>query len=100
MQNDLGMALMYISHDLAVVGQVADEIMVMYLGMVMEHSTTDEIFDNPLHPYTIGIMALDPDDGRQTGTVEADQRLFTQPLCDISLDVLSSRGVNAVSQVM
>jgi oligopeptide/dipeptide ABC transporter ATP-binding protein len=52
LQAELGMALMYISHDLAVVGQMADEIMVMYLGMVMEHAETDAIFDNPLHPYT------------------------------------------------
>ena len=52
LQADFGMALMYISHDLAVVGEMSDEIMVMYLGQVMEHSSTDEIFDNPLHPYT------------------------------------------------
>jgi oligopeptide/dipeptide ABC transporter ATP-binding protein len=60
LQSDLGMALMYISHDLAVVGQVADEIMVMYMGMVMEHSTTDEIFDNPLHPYTSALWRSIP----------------------------------------
>ena len=52
LQEELGMAIMYISHDLAVVGSVADEIMVMYLGLVMEHASVDEIFDNPLHPYT------------------------------------------------
>ena len=60
LQNDLGMALMYISHDLTVVGQVADEIMVMYLGMAMEHASTDEIFDNPLHPYTIALWRSIP----------------------------------------
>jgi oligopeptide/dipeptide ABC transporter ATP-binding protein len=60
LQDELGMALMYISHDLAVVGQVSDEIMVMYLGMVMEHSTTDEIFDNPLHPYTSALWRSIP----------------------------------------
>ncbi len=60
LQNDLGMALMYISHDLAVVGQVADEIMVMYMGMVMEHASTDEIFDNPLHPYTVALWRSIP----------------------------------------
>jgi oligopeptide/dipeptide ABC transporter ATP-binding protein len=60
LQNDFGMALMYISHDLTVVGQVADEIMVMYLGMAMEHASTDEIFDNPLHPYTIALWRSIP----------------------------------------
>ncbi len=52
LQAEFGMAIMYISHDLAVVGEMSDEIMVMYLGRVMEHASADEIFDNPLHPYT------------------------------------------------
>ena len=52
LQDEFGMAIMYISHDLAVVGDVADEVIVMYLGLVMEHASTDELFDNPLHPYT------------------------------------------------
>jgi len=60
LQADFGMALMYISHDLAVVGEMADEIMVMYLGLVMEHSSTDEIFDNPLHPYTAALWRSIP----------------------------------------
>jgi peptide/nickel transport system ATP-binding protein len=52
LQEEFGMALMYISHDLAVVSEMSDEIMVMYLGRVMEHASTDEIFEHPLHPYT------------------------------------------------
>jgi len=60
LQEQFGMALMYISHDLAVVGQVADEIMVMYMGMVMEHASTDEIFDNPMHPYTTALWRSIP----------------------------------------
>jgi oligopeptide/dipeptide ABC transporter ATP-binding protein len=59
-QEEFGMALMYISHDLAVVGQVADEIMVMYMGMVMEHASTDGIFDNPMHPYTVALWRSIP----------------------------------------
>ena len=60
LQAETGMALMYISHDLAVVGEVSDEIMVMYLGQVMEHASTDEIFDNPLHPYTLALWRSVP----------------------------------------
>jgi oligopeptide/dipeptide ABC transporter ATP-binding protein len=60
LQADLNMALMYISHDLAVVGQMADEIMVMYLGMVMEHAETNDIYDNPLHPYTVALWRSIP----------------------------------------
>lgn len=60
LQVEFGMALMYISHDLTVVGQVADEIMVMYLGMTMEYATTAEIFDNPMHPYTLALWRSIP----------------------------------------
>lgn len=52
LQSEFGMSIMYISHDLTVVGSVADEVMVMYLGLVMEHAATDELFSHPLHPYT------------------------------------------------
>ncbi|OQA43998.1 MAG: Oligopeptide transport ATP-binding protein OppD [Chloroflexi bacterium ADurb.Bin325] len=60
LQAELNMALMYISHDLAVVGEMSDEIIVMYLGLVMEHASTDEIFDNPLHPYTLALWRSIP----------------------------------------
>ncbi len=52
LQAELNMAIIYISHDLAVVGGLADEVMVMYLGRVMEHADAEAIFDEPLHPYT------------------------------------------------
>jgi peptide/nickel transport system ATP-binding protein len=52
LQAEFGMSIMYISHDLTVVGGVADEVVVMYLGLIMEHAATNELFDNPLHPYT------------------------------------------------
>ncbi len=52
LQQEFNMAMLYISHDLAVVGGVADEVIVMYLGLVMEQASTEELFENPLHPYT------------------------------------------------
>jgi len=52
LQAEFGMSLMYISHDLAVVGEMADEVLVMYLGQVMEQASTADILSNPLHPYT------------------------------------------------
>ncbi len=52
LQAELNMSIIYISHDLAVVGGIADEVMVMYLGLVMEHAEVEAIFDEPLHPYT------------------------------------------------
>ena len=52
LQIEFNMAMMYISHDLAVIGEVSDEVMVMYMGVVVEQASVDEVFDNPLHPYT------------------------------------------------
>lgn len=60
LQKEFGMAIMYISHDLAVVGSVADEIMVMYLGLVMEHTSTSQLFENPMHPYTQALLRSIP----------------------------------------
>jgi len=60
LQDEFGMALMYISHDLAVVGQMTDEIMVMYMGMAMEHASTDQIFEDPMHPYTVALWRSIP----------------------------------------
>jgi peptide/nickel transport system ATP-binding protein len=60
LQEEFGMALMYISHDLAVVGQMVDEIMVMYMGMVMEQASTDGIFEDPMHPYTVALWRSIP----------------------------------------
>lgn len=51
---------MFISHDLSVVKYITDQIMVMYLGNVMEYGDTDEIFDNPLHPYTKALFSAVP----------------------------------------
>lgn len=52
LQAEFNMAVVFITHDIAVIGEVSDEVVVMYLGQVMEKGTVDQIFDNPLHPYT------------------------------------------------
>ena len=52
LQAEYNMGIMYISHDLAVVAEMSDDIMVMYLGQAVEKADTNEIFENPLHPYT------------------------------------------------
>lgn len=60
LQTDLNMAMMYISHNLAVIGKVSHEVMVMYLGVVMEHAPVDKIFEHPLHPYTLALWRSIP----------------------------------------
>ena len=51
---------LFISHDLSVVKYITDRILVMYLGNMMELGDTDEIFDNPLHPYTQALFSAVP----------------------------------------
>lgn len=69
LQEELGMAYVFISHDLSVVRHIADEVMVMYLGRSAEHGSQDAIFKQPLHPYTRALMAsmpkLDPTERTQ-----------------------------------
>ena len=60
LQNSMGLTYVFISHDLSVVKYITDQIMVMYLGNVMELGDTDEIFDNPLHPYTQALFSAVP----------------------------------------
>jgi peptide/nickel transport system ATP-binding protein len=52
LQAEFNMAVMFITHDLAVIGEMADEVVVMYLGQVMEHAGVEQIFTAPKHPYT------------------------------------------------
>ena len=68
LQKELGMAIIMITHDLGVVAQMCDEVIVMYAGSICEQGTADEIFYNPRHEYTKGLLrsipALDSDGGR------------------------------------
>lgn len=56
LQEEFNMALVFISHDLAVISEIADDVAVMYLGQVVEQAPAREVFRNPLHPYTRGLL--------------------------------------------
>jgi len=56
----LGLTYLFISHDLAVVRHIADDVLVMYLGLAMEQGPRERIFARPLHPYTQGLLASTP----------------------------------------
>jgi dipeptide transport system ATP-binding protein len=60
LQEELGVAYVFISHDLGVVRHVADEVMVMYLGRCVEHGSRDAIFNTPQHPYTQALLSATP----------------------------------------
>nr|WP_246776568.1 ABC transporter ATP-binding protein [Microvirga sp. VF16] len=61
LQDKTGMAIQFISHNLAVVSEVAHHILVMYAGKGVEYAPAEELFANPLHPYTRGLIATLPD---------------------------------------
>ncbi|MDX1656748.1 MAG: hypothetical protein R3310_16180, partial [Candidatus Competibacteraceae bacterium] len=60
LQEETGVAYVFISHDLSVVRHIADEVMVMYLGKAVEHGPQRLIFDRPRHPYTLALLASMP----------------------------------------
>ena len=60
LQSELGMSVIIITHDLGVVGEVCDRVIVMYAGEIVESAPVDELFDNPKHPYTQGLLRSVP----------------------------------------
>ena len=60
LQDSMGLSYIFISHDLSVVKHIADVVIVMYLGKVVEHGKADDIFSNPLHPYTQLLLSSNP----------------------------------------
>jgi oligopeptide/dipeptide ABC transporter ATP-binding protein len=61
LQAETGMAMILVSHDLALIGQHCHEVAVMYAGRIVELGDVDDVLDNPRHPYTAGLLAAMPD---------------------------------------
>ena len=81
LQKELGMAIIMITHDLGVVAQMCDEVIVMYAGSICEQGTADEIFYNPRHEYTKGLM-------RSIPTLSSDGDKL-QPITGTPIDLLN-----------
>ncbi|MBQ3986573.1 MAG: ABC transporter ATP-binding protein, partial [Oscillospiraceae bacterium] len=81
LQEELGMAIIMITHDLGVVAQMCDEVIVMYAGSICEQGTADEIFYNPKHEYTKGLM-------RSIPTADTAGRKL-QPITGTPIDLLN-----------
>ena len=65
LQEEVGMAILIITHDLGVIAEVSDEVVVMYAGQVVEYASIETLFLQPRHPYTLGLMASIPRLGRK-----------------------------------
>jgi len=99
LQRELGMAVMIITHALGVVAGMADRINVMYAGNVFETSGTDELFENPRNPYTLGLLKsiprldeerrtkLDPIRGTPPDLISLGAGCPFVPRCDFAVDV-------------
>ena len=98
LRKDLGMAIIMITHDLGVVAGIADRINVMYAGYIVETGTVDEIFHNPRHPYTLGLLKsiprldeprkeqLVPIEGLPPDLVDPPPGCAFQPRCPYALE--------------
>ena len=72
LQSELGMSILIITHDLGIIAEMADDVAVMYASKVVEHAPVEELFANPLHPYTFGLFQSRPEPGKSKS-----QRLST-----------------------
>ena len=67
LQAEMGMSILFITHDMGVVAEIADDVAVMYAGAIVESAPVNDLFDAPSHPYTRGLLASIPQPGRGDG---------------------------------
>ena len=65
MQKKLNISVIFITHDLGVIGEIADRVIIVYMGKIVEQGTCDEIFNNPRHPYTKALLKSIPEIGHK-----------------------------------
>jgi oligopeptide/dipeptide ABC transporter ATP-binding protein len=71
LQESVGMAIQFISHDLGVISEIADDVAVMYAGRIVEQAPAERLFEAPRHPYTRGLLATLPRVGARVGRLPA-----------------------------
>ncbi len=98
LQDEFKLAYLFISHDLAVVRHIAHEVLVMYLGHVMEQGPKDKVFSQPLHPYTQALLASTPGVGPRNVQRIVLKGELPSPLNPPSGCVFSSRCPYAVER--
>jgi len=97
LQNRIGMAIMFITHDLQVIGEMSDRVNVMYAGKIVETGTIDDIYHNSKHPYTQGLLKsipqigekkrLVPIKGTVPNTVDLPSSCYFAPRCEFAMEI-------------
>ena len=72
LRKELGTAVLFISHNLAVIGRMCERVGVLYAGKLVEEGATRDVFERPRHPYTVGLLRCLPDVGRSKDTARLD----------------------------
>lgn len=80
LQEEMGMAILFISHDLGVIAEISKDVVVMYAGRVVESGPVEEIFHEPLHPYTQGLLKSIPILGSRSRTLWSIRGSVPHPL--------------------
>ena len=108
LRDDTGMAVLLITHDLGVVSETADRVVVMYCGQVVEEAEVRTLFDHPMHPYTLGLLKsiprLEDDDSKRLYMIKG---MVPNPLemppgchfsdrCDSCMDICRTKGPELV----
>lgn len=111
LQQDFGMSVLYITHDLGVIAEIADTVAVMYLGRIVETAPTRAIFKNPLHPYTKRLLKAIPNlklgGSKRLENIEGNVPVPLDPpeecgfysRCLIRKDGLCNRAVPALTEI-
>jgi len=79
LQETADMAIMFITHNLGVIAEIADDIVVMYMGKEVERSNTIEVFENPKHPYTVSLLGSIPQIGEKKSELETIEGMVPSP---------------------
>jgi oligopeptide/dipeptide ABC transporter ATP-binding protein len=79
LQKNFDMAIMFITHNLGVIAEIADDIVVMYMGKEVERSNTIEVFENPKHPYTVSLLGSIPQIGEKKSALKTITGMVPSP---------------------
>jgi len=102
LKQEFSTAMIMITHDLGVVGEICDRVAVMYAGQIIEEGSLEQIFTNPLHPYTVGLFKCIPDieaevskvypiKGTMPDPLNLPQGCYFSPRCDKAKEICKKR---------